>query len=236
MLRYSTGLSRGMRLGYGIESRAVVVRFPTGTRDLIFSKAFRPPLSLTEPLIQWIPKTLSPGRKRPRRESDHLLPPSAEIKNAWSYLSYDFMACTVTWPSLVWDRTITKCSRCTRNLIDSVQRSPSWQPDSHSYVHKIDRWFVEPKGLLPCSQHPNIQPNITQLNPISNLPPRILKTTLKLGIYLHQRLGFRSQLYIFKFLKKNFVRVSHFKSTKQIWDHIITSQERTAYNLYLYGY
>jgi hypothetical protein len=45
--------------------------------------------------IQWIPGALSLGVKQPAREPDHSLPPSAEVKHAWSYTSapsYVFMA------------------------------------------------------------------------------------------------------------------------------------------------
>jgi hypothetical protein len=37
--------------------------------------------------IQWVPWALPWGVKRPGREADHSLPSSAEIKNAWSYIS-----------------------------------------------------------------------------------------------------------------------------------------------------
>jgi len=49
----------------------------------------------TQPPIQLIPGALSLGVKRPGREADHLSPPSAEVKNAWSYTStptYVFIA------------------------------------------------------------------------------------------------------------------------------------------------
>jgi hypothetical protein len=36
----------------------------------------------TQPPIQWIPGTLSLCVKRPGHEADHLLPSSAEVKNA----------------------------------------------------------------------------------------------------------------------------------------------------------
>jgi hypothetical protein len=41
---------------------------------------------------------LSPEVKRPGREADHSLPFSAEVKNAWSYIStppYVFTACSL---------------------------------------------------------------------------------------------------------------------------------------------
>jgi hypothetical protein len=41
----------------------------------------RPTLEPTQPIIQWLPGTLSPGVKQPRREADHSPPPIAEVKN-----------------------------------------------------------------------------------------------------------------------------------------------------------
>jgi hypothetical protein len=38
----------------------------------------RPVLWPTQPPIQWIPETLSPGVKRPGREADHSPPSSAD--------------------------------------------------------------------------------------------------------------------------------------------------------------
>jgi hypothetical protein len=39
------------------------------------------------PPIQWTPWAISLGVKRPGSEADHSPPPSAEVKNAWSYTS-----------------------------------------------------------------------------------------------------------------------------------------------------
>jgi len=50
-----------------------VVRLPAGTG--------RPILEPAQPPIQTVPGALSPGVKRPRREADHSLPPSAEVMN-----------------------------------------------------------------------------------------------------------------------------------------------------------
>jgi hypothetical protein len=38
-------------------------------------------------LEPWVPGFLSSGVKQPGREADHSPPPSAEVKNAWSYKS-----------------------------------------------------------------------------------------------------------------------------------------------------
>jgi hypothetical protein len=52
-----------------------------------FATASRPALGPTQTLIQWVPRAISPGVKRPGREGDHSFPSSAEVKNAWSYTS-----------------------------------------------------------------------------------------------------------------------------------------------------
>jgi len=44
-------------------------------------------LEPTQPPIQWEAWALTPGVKRPGSETDHSPPPSAEVKNAWSYAS-----------------------------------------------------------------------------------------------------------------------------------------------------
>jgi hypothetical protein len=49
----------------------------------------------SKPPIQWVLEALSPGIKQPVREADYSPPYSAEVKNAWSYIStppYVFMA------------------------------------------------------------------------------------------------------------------------------------------------
>jgi hypothetical protein len=59
-----------------------------------FSTASRPALWPTQPPIQWVPGTLSPGVKRQGREADHSPPSSAEVKNdgATPPLPHVFMA------------------------------------------------------------------------------------------------------------------------------------------------
>jgi hypothetical protein len=61
----------------------------------LFTTVSRTALGPTEPPIQWVPGALSLGVKRPGYETDHSLPSSAEVKNAWSYTSapqYVFIA------------------------------------------------------------------------------------------------------------------------------------------------
>jgi hypothetical protein len=41
----------------------------------------------TQPPIQWVPGSVYPGVKQPRREADHSPPTSAEIKKTWVYTS-----------------------------------------------------------------------------------------------------------------------------------------------------
>jgi hypothetical protein len=53
----------------------------------LFTTASRTALGPTHPPIQWIPGAPSLGVKRQGIEADHSPPPSAEVKNAWSYTS-----------------------------------------------------------------------------------------------------------------------------------------------------
>jgi hypothetical protein len=49
----------------------------------------------TQPPIQWVPGSHSPGVKRPEREANHSPPTSAEVKKMWIYTStppYAFVA------------------------------------------------------------------------------------------------------------------------------------------------
>jgi hypothetical protein len=52
-----------------------------GEAIFLFFAASVPALGPTQPPIKWIPGALFPGVKRPRREADHSLPSSAEVKN-----------------------------------------------------------------------------------------------------------------------------------------------------------
>jgi hypothetical protein len=60
---------------------------PGEGKNFHFSKSSRPVLGSTQPPIQWIPETLSPGVKRQGREADHSPPASAEVKKMWIYRS-----------------------------------------------------------------------------------------------------------------------------------------------------
>jgi hypothetical protein len=75
----------GIATGYGLNDRRVAVRVPVGSR--IFSMSSGPALGPTQPPIQWVPKALSPGVKRPGLVADHSAPTSAEVKKTWIYTS-----------------------------------------------------------------------------------------------------------------------------------------------------
>jgi hypothetical protein len=84
----------GIATGYGLDDREVGVRVPVETRFLL-SRASRPALGSTQLLIQWVPRSLSAGIKRPGPEADSSPPTSIMVKNTWIYTStspYVFMA------------------------------------------------------------------------------------------------------------------------------------------------
>jgi hypothetical protein len=68
---------------------------PSKVKNFLFPMSSRPALGSTQPPIQWIKGSLSPGLKGPGREADHSPPASAEVKKIWIYISnppYAFMA------------------------------------------------------------------------------------------------------------------------------------------------
>jgi hypothetical protein len=60
--------------GYGLDGQGVWIRVP------VESMSSRPVLGPTQPPIQWVPEALSPGVKRPGRETEHSPPTSAKVK------------------------------------------------------------------------------------------------------------------------------------------------------------
>jgi hypothetical protein len=74
---------------------------PGRVKNFLFSASSRPDLGPTQPPIQWVPGSLSPGIKRQGREADYSPPASAEVMKLWIYTStppYAFMAyCLISW-------------------------------------------------------------------------------------------------------------------------------------------
>jgi hypothetical protein len=67
-------------LGYGLDGRGFESQ--QGQGIFLFTTASRTALGPTQLPIQWVPRALSLGVKRPEREADHSPPPSADVKNA----------------------------------------------------------------------------------------------------------------------------------------------------------
>jgi hypothetical protein len=74
-----------MALRYGLDDRWFESR--RGLGIFLFTTTTRTALGPTQPPIQWVPASLSLGVKRPGSEADRPLPPSGEVKNAWSYIT-----------------------------------------------------------------------------------------------------------------------------------------------------
>jgi hypothetical protein len=80
--------SVGIALGYGLDDRSSMVRFPAGAGNFsLHHRVQNGSGSPSQPPIHWVPGSLSLGVKRPGREVDLSPPSSAEVKNAWSYTS-----------------------------------------------------------------------------------------------------------------------------------------------------
>jgi hypothetical protein len=77
--------SVGIALDYGLGYRGSWVRFPT--LGIFFSTASRTALGPTQPPIQWVPRALSLGDKRPGVKLTTHLHLVLRSKNEWSYIS-----------------------------------------------------------------------------------------------------------------------------------------------------
>jgi hypothetical protein len=83
--------------GYGLDDRAIEVRFPA---EMIFPLAsvFRPVLGPTQPPVQWVQGVLSPGLKcgwgLPLTTHPHIVPRSIKSRSYTSSPPIDFVACS----------------------------------------------------------------------------------------------------------------------------------------------
>jgi hypothetical protein len=73
-------ISLGTALGYGLDDQGFRVDSRRGLGIFLFTTASRTALRPTQPPIQWVPRALSLGVKRPGREADHSPPSRAEVK------------------------------------------------------------------------------------------------------------------------------------------------------------
>jgi hypothetical protein len=64
----------------------VRVRVPVGPSIFTFPYRLYRLWGLTQPAIQWVPRALAPGVKRPGRQANHSLPSSTEVKKPWIYI------------------------------------------------------------------------------------------------------------------------------------------------------
>jgi hypothetical protein len=81
----------GIVTGYGLDGWGFGVWVPVGAELFSFLRCPNPILGSSQPPIQWVPESVSPGVKRPGHEADH----SPEVKKTWIYTStspYAFMA------------------------------------------------------------------------------------------------------------------------------------------------
>jgi hypothetical protein len=74
----------GIATGSGLDDQS-----PGRVENFFFATSSRPALGSTQPPIQWIPGTLSPGLKRQGGDADHSPRALAEVRKTWVY------ACTL---------------------------------------------------------------------------------------------------------------------------------------------
>jgi hypothetical protein len=86
-LLYSNIRSRDSVVGIATGRSTGRSSSPDRVKGILFSKSSRPALRSTQPPIQWVPRALSLGVKRPGRKVDHSPPTSAEVKKMWIYTS-----------------------------------------------------------------------------------------------------------------------------------------------------
>jgi len=89
-----------------VTNRKVGVRFLARTMKgrLSFRHRVQIGSGPTQPPIQWVVGGLSLRVKGPRREADHSPPPSAEVKNAWSYTPMAWCLITRAMTTVHWRR------------------------------------------------------------------------------------------------------------------------------------
>jgi hypothetical protein len=75
--------------GYGLDNRGVSVLSPGRVKNFLFSTLVRLAQGSTQPPIQCVLGTLSPGVKRLGREADHSPPASAEVQKMWIYVDLE---------------------------------------------------------------------------------------------------------------------------------------------------
>jgi hypothetical protein len=77
----------GKATSYVLDDQGVGVPSPGRVKNFLFSMLSKPALGFTQPFIQWVLGTLSPGVKRLGHEADRSSPASAKVKKIWIYTS-----------------------------------------------------------------------------------------------------------------------------------------------------
>jgi hypothetical protein len=95
----------GVALGYGLDNRGFESR--QGVVIYLFTTTSRPGLGPIHPPVQWVPRALSLGLKRPEREADHSihLVPSSRMRGTIPPLrQYAFMAWCLVKKKRIFER------------------------------------------------------------------------------------------------------------------------------------
>jgi hypothetical protein len=88
-------------------------------------------MGITQPSIHYASNAISPGVKQPVREGDHKPPPSAEVKNAWSYSSSSSSSLLILMAWSLIKHTDSSNFHFT-TIQEFIQKFQDWQPGART--------------------------------------------------------------------------------------------------------
>jgi hypothetical protein len=75
------GSSVSIVYGYGLDDRAIGVRYPAGAKDFSLTSVSKPALGPTQRPVQWVPGSFPRDKARLGHDADYSPPYNAEVKN-----------------------------------------------------------------------------------------------------------------------------------------------------------
>jgi hypothetical protein len=116
----------GIATGYGLDDRGFGFQIPIRVKN--FLNVVQAGSGAHQASYLMGTEGFFPGVKRPERETDHSPPTSAEVRKMWIYTSA---------PPYVHRDFIFLPLRLSVGSVNSMERSPSWEPNSRSPGQEI---------------------------------------------------------------------------------------------------